>query len=86
MEDESKKKIEELAEWLRKRCHKYQRFYTPTFRTGDINWSDKVADIRLNVSTGWCYVDILGLTGEEEQALEKLMEADDLKDDEENEA
>ena len=86
MEDESMKKVEELAAWLRKHCHKYQRFYTATFRTDDINWSETVAGTRLNISTGWCYVDILGLTDEEEQALEKLMEADDaLQDDEEDE-
>ena len=85
MEDESMKKIEELAAWLRKHCHKYQRFYTPSYMSSDINRSETVAGVRLNISTGWCYVDILGLTGEEEeQALEKLMEADDaLKDDDE---
>ena len=84
MEDESMKKIEELAAWLRKHCHKYQRFYTPSYMSSDINRSETVAGVRLNISTGWCYVDILGLTDEEEQALEKLMEADDaLKDDDE---
>lgn len=87
MEDESKideKKVQELAEWLKKNCHRYQRFYTATYFVADIDDSAEVAGVRLSISHGWGYVDILGLTDEEEQALEKLMEADDaLKDDDE---
>lgn len=86
MEDESKRKVEELAEWLKKHCHKYQRFYTPSYMSSDIDSTKTVAGVRLNISHGWGYVDILGLTDEEENELEKLMEDDALEDDEEDEA
>lgn len=87
MEDESMKKVEELAAWLKKHCHKYQRFYTDTYFPSDITGSASVAGVRLNISRHCGYVDILGLSADEQQALEMLMEDDDsLQDDEEDEA
>ena len=70
-----------------KHCHKYQRFYTPSYMPSDIDSTETVAGVRLNISHGWGYVDILGLAGEEEDELEKLMEDDDtLENDDEDEA
>jgi hypothetical protein len=72
--DESKtgdKKVQELAAWLKKNCHRYQRFYTATYFVADIDATKYVAGVRLNISHRWGYVDILGLTRDEEDALEQ---------------
>lgn len=79
------KKLEEIVKFLKENCHKYQRFYTPSYMSSDINDTKTIEGVRLNISYMWGYVDILGLTTEEENELEKVMEADDaLKEDEDD--
>ena len=62
------KKVQELAAWLKENCHRYQRFYTPSYISSDIDDTKTVAGIRLNISHG-------------EDALEKVMAEDDKRND-----
>ena len=59
----------------------YQRFYTPSYMSSDIDDTKTIEGVRLNISHGWGYVDILGLTRDEEDALEKAMAEDDKRND-----
>lgn len=70
---DAKSKVEDIAEMISLQFKGYSRFYTPTIHGGEINRWLAVRDVRIDVSDYYEYIDILGLTREEQDALERKL-------------
>lgn len=67
---ETKNKISEVAKFIVENYDGFHRFYTPTYCDGEISDFNNVGDIQIQASQCYEYVDILGLTKDEQNELE----------------
>ena len=67
---EKKKKIERIARFILKNYDGFQRFYTPSMFGGEISNTDEVCGTQIDASRYYEYIDILGLTKDEQNELE----------------
>lgn len=68
-----KSKVEDIAEAISPQFKGYARYYSPTLHGGEINRWLEVRDVRIDVSDYYEYIDILGLTQEEKEELERKL-------------
>lgn len=68
-----KKNINKLASYIKKNYKNFQRFYTPTYLIGEIDYRTSIQGCIIQVSHGWEYIDILDLTEEEQKQLEEKL-------------
>ena len=65
--------IDELVFYLNNTFKDYRRFYTPTDMNETISYTYSVAGITIQASHEYRYVDILGLTEEQQEQLERKL-------------
>lgn len=76
-----KDKIDIIAEYAKRSFGGYGLFFTPTMRGGEINRVIDIADdVCIQVSDYYEYIDILGLTLEEQKEMEKKLKEATLKE------
>lgn len=66
----NKQRIRWIAQFIMNKYNGYQRFYTPTMFQGEISATHEVCGIQIDASHYAEYIDILGLTKDEQNELE----------------